>query len=64
MEEEVFLEEKEKLKEIVKKLHVEEEQLEKSLSGADMNYDLENIAKAKVLLSRNKKIIGHKKYKR
>lgn len=64
MEEEVFLEEKEKLKEIVKKITEEESEIENELSGANMNYDLENIASAKVLESQIKKLSDIKKYKR
>ena len=47
MEEDVFLKEKQKLKEIVEKIDKEESNLEKSLSSSDMNYDLENLAKAR-----------------
>ena len=63
MEEEVFLEEKEKLKEIVQKITQEESEIENALSGADMNYDLENIAKAKVLQARIKKLSDIKNIK-
>ncbi len=57
MEEDVFLEEKQKLKEIVEKIEEEESDLEKSLSSSDMNYDLENIAKARCNTISNKKVI-------
>lgn len=63
MEEEVFLEEKEKLKEIVQKITEEEAEIENALSGANMNYDLENIASAKVLESQIKKLSDIKNIK-
>ena len=55
MEEEVFIEEKAKLKEITKKILEEEENLEEYLSNVSMNYDLENIAQAKVVESQIQK---------
>lgn len=64
MEEDVFLEEKQKLKEIVEKIEKEESDIEKSLSSSDMNYDLENLAKARSNTISNKKVIQYKKYKR
>ena len=63
MEEEVFSQEKQKLKEIVKKINEEENELENSLSSSDMNYDLENIAKANILQSQIKKLDDIKKIK-
>lgn len=57
MEEDVFLEEKQKLKEIVEKIEKEESDIEKSLSSSDMNYDLENLAKARGNTISNKKVI-------
>lgn len=57
MEEDVFLEEKQKLKEIIEKIEKEESDIEKSLSSSDMNYDLENLAKARGNTISNKKII-------
>ena len=63
MEEEIFSQEKQKLKEIVKKINDEENELEYSLSNSDMNYDLENIAKANILQSQIKKLEDIKKIK-
>ncbi|MBR2744373.1 MAG: AAA family ATPase [Clostridia bacterium] len=63
MDEEIFLEEKEKLKEIVGKINNEEQIIEDNLSSSDMNYDLENIAKANVLQAQIKKLEDIKKIK-
>lgn len=63
MEDEVFLEEKQKLKEIVKKIKEEEQTIEESLSNSNMNYDLENIAKANILMAQVKKLEDIKKIK-
>ena len=53
MDEEIFLEEKQKLKEILKKIKEEETTIEESLSNSNMNYDMENIAKANVLMAQD-----------
>lgn len=63
MDEEIFLEEKQKLEEIVKKISTEEMSIEQSLSSSNMNYDLENIAKANVLQAQVKKLEDIKKIK-
>lgn len=63
MEEEIFIEEKAKLKEITKKILEEEENLEEYLSNTSMNYDLENIAQAKVVESQIQKLENIKKIK-
>ena len=63
MEEKVFIEEKAKLKEITKKILEEEENLEEYLSNVSMNYDLENIAQAKVVESQIQKLENIKKIK-
>ena len=63
MEEEIFSQEKQKLKEIVKKINEEEHEIESSLSNSDMNFDLENIAKANILLAQIKKLEDIKKIK-
>lgn len=63
MEEKVFIEEKAKLKEITKKILEEEENLEYYLSNTSMNYDLENIAQAKVVESQIQKLENIKKIK-
>ena len=63
MEEDVFIEEKAKLKEITKKILEEEENLEEYLSNVSMNYDLENIAQAKVVESQIQKLENIKKIK-
>ena len=63
MDEEIFLEEKDKLKEIVQKMDDEEHIIEENLSSSDMNYDLENIAKANVLQAQIKKLEDIKKIK-
>lgn len=63
MEEEIFIQEKKKLKEIVKKIKKEEKELEDSLSSSDKNYDLENIAKANSLQFKIKKLEDIKKIK-
>lgn len=49
-------EEKQKLKEIIKQINEEENRIETILSNSDMNYDLENIAKARVLQAQVKKL--------
>ena len=56
MEEEIFIQEKKKLKEIVEKIKEEEKELEDSLSNSDKSYDLENIAKANSLQFKIKKL--------
>ena len=56
MDEEIFKQEKEKLKDIVKKINKEENNLEQYLSSADMNYDLENIAQAQFVSSQLRKL--------
>jgi len=63
LEEEIFIEEKAKLKEITKKILEEEEKLEEYLSNTSMNYDLENIAQAKVVESQIQKLENIKKIK-
>ena len=63
MDEEVFLEEESKLKEIVKQITKEEKELDESLSNSDMNYDLENIAKARILQAQIRKLLDIKKIK-
>ena len=63
MDEEIFLEEKQKLKEILKKIKEEETTIEESLSNSNMNYDMENIAKANVLMAQVKKLEDIKKIK-
>lgn len=63
MEEDIFLEEKQKLKEVIQKITEEETELENTLSSSDMNYDLENLAKAQVLQSQIKKLSDIKKIK-
>ncbi|MBP3502033.1 MAG: AAA family ATPase [Clostridia bacterium] len=63
MEEDTFLEEKQKLKDVIQKITEEEDELENTLSSSDMNYDLENLAKAQVLQSQIKKLSDIKKIK-
>ncbi len=63
MDEEIFKQEKEKLKDIVKKINKEENNLEQYLSSADMNYDLENIAQAQFVSSQLRKLENIKSIK-
>ena len=63
MEEEIFQEEKKKLKDIVQKIKEEEQTIEESLSNSNMNYDMENIAKANILMAQVKKLEDIKKIK-
>ncbi len=63
MDEEILLQEKEKLKQVIEKINQEESNIEESLSNSDMNFDLENIAKANVLLAQIKKLHDIKKIK-
>lgn len=63
MDEEIFKQEKEKLKDIVKKIDKEENNLEQYLSSADMNYDLENIAQAQFVSSQLRKLENIKSIK-
>lgn len=63
MDEEIFKQEKEKLKDIVKKINKEENNLEQYLSSADMNYDLENIAQAQFVSSQLRKLENIKSVK-
>ena len=63
MDEEIFKQEKEKLKDIVKKINKEENNLEQYLSSADINYDLENIAQAQFVSSQLRKLENIKSIK-
>ena len=49
MDKNTFLEEEKKLKTTVQKITEEEDSIENALSNADMNYDMENLAKGQVL---------------
>ena len=63
MEKETFLEEEKKLKSTVDKITKEEESIEDTLSKADMNYDMENLAKGLVLQMYVNKLTNIKKIK-
>lgn len=63
MDEEIFQEEKEKLKEIIQKIEAEEEIIEHTLSNSDKNFKLEDMAKATLLQSYFKKLEDIKKIK-
>ena len=63
MDKETFLEEEKKLKSTVKKITEEEESIEDTLSKADMNYDMENLAKGQVLQMYVNKLANMKKLK-
>ena len=63
MDEKIFLEEKEKLQEILEKINDEETEIDDLLSSSGMNYDLENIAKANVMQTQLKKLEDIKKIK-
>ena len=63
MNEEIFSQEKDKLKEIVKKINEEETNIDTALSKTSMNYDMENIAFANVLQAQVKKLEDIKKIK-
>lgn len=63
MNEEIFSQEKDKLKEIVKKINEEETNIDTTLSQTSMNYDIENIAFANVLQAQVKKLEDIKKIK-
>ncbi len=63
MDKEILKQEKEKLKDIVKKINEEENNLEQYLSGTDMNYDLENIAQVQFVASQLHKLENIKSIK-
>ena len=63
MNEEIFSQEKDKLKEIVKKINEEEANIDTALSKTSMNYDMENIAFANVLQAQVKKLEDIRKIK-
>ncbi|MBR2786981.1 MAG: hypothetical protein IKD76_05775 [Clostridia bacterium] len=63
MEKETFLEEEQKLKNTVNKIAEEEATIEDTLSKADMNYDMENLAKGLVLQMYVNKLANMKKIK-
>ena len=63
MDKETFLEEEQRLKITVDKITEEEEFIEDTLSKADMNYDMENLAKGQVLQMYVNKLANMKKLK-
>ena len=63
MDKETFLEEEKKLKSTVAKITEEETSIEDTLSKADMNYDMENLAKGQVLQMYVNKLANMKKLK-
>ena len=63
MDKETFLEEEQRLKITVDKITEEEEFIEDTLSKADMNYDMENLAKWQVLQMYVNKLANMKKLK-
>lgn len=63
MDKETFLEEEKNLKNTVEKIAEEEKFIEDTLSSADMNYDMENIAKGLVLQMYVDKLDNMKKIK-
>lgn len=63
MDELTLREEKEKLKDVIKKITEEENNIENELSHSDMNYDMENLAKGIVLQNKVKKLYDIKKIK-
>lgn len=63
MNDEVFYQEQQKLKEIVQKMKAEEQEAEDFLSQSDMNFKLEDIARANVIQSQIKKLADIKKIK-
>ena len=63
MDKEIFYKEQQKLKEILEKMNKEELEIEDNLSNSDMNFDLENIAKANIIQSQIKKLVDIKKIK-
>lgn len=63
MDEKEFLREKEKLKEVCKKLETEEKELEERLSKTDSNYEKESYVRAHLVYLGHKKIMDLKKIK-
>lgn len=63
MEEKIFQEEKEKLKNVIQKITKEENDLEYTLDNSDMNYDMENLAKGQLLQIQVKRLSDIKKMK-
>ena len=64
MEEDIFLEEQEKLKKVIKAILTEEECLEYTLDNSDMSYDMENMAKGQILQMQVQKLANIKKIKK
>jgi DNA helicase-2/ATP-dependent DNA helicase PcrA len=63
MEEDIFIEESNKLDEINKKVDDEEKAIEQNFSNSDMNYTLEDMAKGNILMAQMKKLEDIKKIK-
>lgn len=63
MDEKIFLEEKVRLKSTIEQIEQEEQLMEGALSKADMNYDMENLAKGQVLQMYVDKLESIKKLK-
>ena len=63
MDEKEFLREKEKLKEVIKKLDTEEKILENNLARTNSNYDKESFVKAHLLYLGHKKLLDLKSIK-
>lgn len=63
MDEKEFLREKEKLKEVCKKLETEEKELENRLAKTDSSYDKESYVRAHLVYLGHKKILDIKKIK-
>lgn len=63
MNSEILKEEEIKLKEVVRKISEEEENLEEDLRNSSMNYDLENLAHGEIVKAKIKKLEDIKKMK-
>lgn len=63
MDSKIFVEEENKLKDVVCKITKEEENLENELKSASLQYDMENIAKGQVLQMKVKRLDDIKKIK-
>ena len=63
MNPEILKEEEIKLKEVVRKISEEEENLEEDLRNSSMNYDLENLAHGEIVKAKIKKLDDIKKMK-
>lgn len=64
MNNEIFAQEEQKLKNVIRKISKEEKELEYTLDNSDMNYDMENLAKGELLKIQVKRLMDIKKIKK